>query len=125
MLFISLQICQERLFVCFQLLICPILALTSDFQLFIYSPQGSNFIVKTHLKFLRYLFVRFNGKFHFHVWSALSECAPKTIPSPRLKSDNQHFASHSLRKHPFLLALRPWGHFARRNVCDSATEIPY
>ena len=31
----------------------------------------------------------------------------------------------SLRKHPFLLALRPWGRFARRNVCDSATEIPY
>ena len=32
---------------------------------------------------------------------------------------------YSLRKHPFLLALRPWGRFARRNVCDSATEIPY
>ncbi|XP_073248884.1 MAM and fibronectin type III domain-containing protein 1-like [Porites lutea] len=31
----------------------------------------------------------------------------------------------SLRKHPFLLALRRWGRFARRNVCDSATEIPY
>ena len=31
----------------------------------------------------------------------------------------------SLRKHPFLLALRRWGHFARRNVCDSAAEIPY
>ena len=31
----------------------------------------------------------------------------------------------SLRKHPFLLALRLWGRFARRNVCDSATEIPY
>ena len=30
----------------------------------------------------------------------------------------------SLRKHPFLLALRRWGRFARRNVCDSATEIP-
>ena len=30
-----------------------------------------------------------------------------------------------LRKHPFLLALRRWGRFARRNVCDSATEIPY
>ena len=24
----------------------------------------------------------------------------------------------SLRKHPFLLALRRWGRFARRNVCD-------
>ena len=24
----------------------------------------------------------------------------------------------SLRKHPFLLALRLWGRFARRNVCD-------
>ena len=31
----------------------------------------------------------------------------------------------SLRKHPFLLALHRWGHFARRNICDSATEIPY
>ena len=31
----------------------------------------------------------------------------------------------SLRKHPFLLALRRWGRFAGRNVCDSATEIPY
>ena len=31
----------------------------------------------------------------------------------------------SLRKHSFLLALRCWGRFARRNVCDSATEIPY
>ena len=30
----------------------------------------------------------------------------------------------SLQKHPFLLALRCWGRFARRNVCDSATEIP-
>ena len=31
----------------------------------------------------------------------------------------------SLRKHPFLLALHRWGCFARRNVCNSATEIPY
>ena len=31
----------------------------------------------------------------------------------------------SLRKHPFLLALRRWGRFAWRNICDSATEIPY
>ena len=31
----------------------------------------------------------------------------------------------SLRKHPFLLALRRWGRFARRNDYDSATEIPY
>ena len=33
--------------------------------------------------------------------------------------------STSLGTHPFLLALRRWGRFARRNVCDSATEIPY
>ena len=32
---------------------------------------------------------------------------------------------YSLRKHLFLLALRCEGHIARRNVCDSATEIPY
>ena len=31
----------------------------------------------------------------------------------------------SLRKHPFLLALRHWGSFTRGNVCDSVTEIPY
>ena len=31
----------------------------------------------------------------------------------------------SLRKHPFLLTLRRWGPFARRNVCDSGAEIPY
>ena len=31
----------------------------------------------------------------------------------------------SLRKDPFLLALRRWGRFAWRNVCDSAAEIPY
>ena len=31
----------------------------------------------------------------------------------------------SLRKHPFLLALSRWERFARRNVCDSAAEIPY
>ena len=31
----------------------------------------------------------------------------------------------SLRKHPFLHVPRRWGRFARRNVCDSATEIPY
>ena len=31
----------------------------------------------------------------------------------------------SLRKQPFRLALRRWGRFARRNVCDSATEIRY
>ena len=36
-----------------------------------------------------------------------------------------HQTDLSLRKHPFLLALRRWGRFARRNVCDSATEIPY
>ena len=33
--------------------------------------------------------------------------------------------SNSLRKHPLLLALRRRGRFARRNVCDSAAEIPY
>ena len=31
----------------------------------------------------------------------------------------------SLRKHPFLHVPRRWGRFARRNVCDSVTEIPY
>ena len=36
----------------------------------------------------------------------------------------KHMICISLRKHPFLLTLRRWGRFARRNVCDSATEIP-
>ena len=31
----------------------------------------------------------------------------------------------SLRKHPFLLALRSWERFARRDVCDSGVKIPY
>ena len=31
----------------------------------------------------------------------------------------------SLQKHPFLLALHRWRRFARRNICDSVTEIPY
>ena len=31
----------------------------------------------------------------------------------------------SLRKHPFLLALRRCERFAQRNVCDSVAEIPY
>ena len=34
-----------------------------------------------------------------------------------------HIMATSLRKHPFLLALRPCGRFARRNVCDSAEEF--
>ena len=33
-------------------------------------------------------------------------------------------SSGSLRKHPFLLALRRWGHFVRRNVCDSTRNVP-
>ena len=45
------------------------------------------------------------------------------------KMRNQKFLQQSrcsgLRKHPFLLALRRWGHFAQRNFSDSATEIPY
>ena len=40
----------------------------------------------------------------------------------RNKKNNK---AHSLRKHPFLLALRRWGRFVWRNVCDSATEISY
>ena len=35
------------------------------------------------------------------------------------------YKCYNLRKHPFLLALRRWGRFGRRNVCDSATEIRY
>ena len=52
-LFISLQICrfcQEQLFVCCQQLICPFLALTSDFELLFIHLKGQ--IVQTHLKVL-------------------------------------------------------------------------
>ena len=44
----------------------------------------------------------------------------KQLNRSKQKKNNK---AHSLRKHPFLLALRRWGRFARRNVCDSATEI--
>ena len=51
---------------------------------------------------------------------------------PLLKCKALHFAVDffkvlffSLWKHPFLLHLRRWGRFARRNVYDSAAEIPY
>ena len=46
-----------------------------------------------------------------------------------LQSNQKFFVSSlvfgyiSPRKHPFLLTLRRWGRFARRNFCDSATEI--
>ena len=42
-----------------------------------------------------------------------------------LKSWPQPLLWSSLRKHLFLLALRRQGRFARRNVCDSAAEIPH
>ena len=45
------------------------------------------------------------------------------IPSPLTRKSR--LIETSLRKHPFLLALRRWGRFERRNVCDSVTEIPY
>ena len=34
------------------------------------------------------------------------------------------WVASSLRKQPFLLTLRRWGRFARRNVCVSLAEIP-
>ena len=55
--------------------------------------------------------------------------ATQTIPEITARKASVHspksFWSGSLRQQPFLLALRRWGGFARRNVCDSATEIPY
>ena len=51
------------------------------------------------------------------------------IPSSRstnaAKSKLLGMLVSSLQKHPFLLAIRRLGRFARRNVCDSAAEIPY
>ena len=53
----------------------------------------------------------------------------KLTPLPKLiaraNSDCLNSDRASLRKQPFLLAPRRLGRFARRNVCDSATEIPY
>ena len=43
---------------------------------------------------------------------------------PYFKSSTLGKERWSLQKHPFLLALHRWGHFARRNVCDTAAEIP-
>ena len=48
-----------------------------------------------------------------------------TNKSKLWREKQTNLAWSSLRKHPFLRALRRWGRFARRNVCDSATEIPY
>ena len=53
----------------------------------------------------------------------------KLTPLPKLTARAHALVQNSdrasLRKQPFLLALRRLGRFARRNVCDSATEIPY
>ena len=45
--------------------------------------------------------------------------------NPGRKATAKLLLNSSLRKHPFLFALRRQGHFARRNICDSAAEIPY
>ena len=65
-----------------------------------------------------------------HIYLPLSIChipkietiIPACTPQQPLLSNSVQL---SLRKHPFLLTLRWWGRFTWRNVCDSATEIPY
>ena len=57
-------------------------------------------------------------------WTVLIYCQVRHFQS-KSKMSLEGGASHSLLKHPFVLALRRWGRFARRNVCDSGTEIPY
>ena len=60
----------------------------------------------------------------------------KLVPNNCMKAENGllkskvhkidfDYISSSLRIEPFLLASRCWGRFARRNVCASATKIPY
>ena len=49
----------------------------------------------------------------------------KQITNREDKGVTKQTKNVNLRKHPFLLAHRCRGRFARRNVCDSATEIPY
>ena len=46
-------------------------------------------------------------------------------PFMLMLKNNPPWSKHSLWKHLFLLALRRWGRFAWRNICDSMTEIPY
>ena len=48
----------------------------------------------------------------------------KLTPLPKLTARAHALIGASLRKQPFLLAPRRLGRFARRKVCDSATEIP-
>ena len=73
-----------------------------------------------------YLFVKI---FENEIWKFGWNLRLATFGSERVKFDwiLLKFCSvlFSLRKHPFLLVLRSWGRFSRRNVCDSATEIPY
>ena len=65
----------------------------------------------------------------FDFWLMLSVILAGALRRPpRITPSSISIILHkilSLRKHTFLLALRHWGRFARRNVCDSATEIPY
>ena len=56
----------------------------------------------------------------FIVW-----CEKCIIYRPTIHNYEQIIQNFSLRKHPFLLALRRLGRFARRNVCDLVAKIPY
>ena len=62
-------------------------------------------------------------------WGNLSH---RELPRQNYKKDKECFWAHvnsvyrfSLRKQSFLLSPRRRGHLARRNVCDSLTEIPH
>ena len=59
------------------------------------------------------------------MWWEVRGLRPKTWTGKGCTFSQQSSIKSNLRKHPFLLALRCWGRFARRNVCDSTTEIPY
>ena len=69
-------------------------------------------------------FLRWKLKIFYLVNSAKQFLWPSCYVVENHQYQSFKFA-RSLRKHPFLLALRRRGHFARRNVCDSAAEILY
>ena len=52
-------------------------------------------------------------------------CRNKLLGLVRTGFSPHDLVYNNLWNHPFLLALYCQGHFARRNVCDSAAKIPY
>ena len=68
-----------------------------------------------------------DGGFLFHSAKTMVSVLPKELEYmvEKLGGHAAKDQKYSLRRHLFLLALRRRGRFTRRNVSDSATEIPY